>query len=326
MKKINWGIIGCGDVTEVKSGPAFNKVPNSSLIAVMRRNADKARDYAQRHKVPKWYDDADKLISDPDINAIYVATPPSSHEQYTLAAIEAGKHVYVEKPMSVNFSSAIRMANAAKEKNIKLVAAHYRRGWPLFKKVKQLITERAVGDVRFARLELYKKPYTKEELEAPKTSWRVDRTIAGGGLFNDLAPHQLDLMYYFFGEVEKATGYATNQARLYNADDIVAGNILFTNGIMFSGTWCFSVAEHLEKDYCEVFGTKGKIGFSFFDNPKIVITKKNGTETFSFDALEHVQQPMIHEIVKYFLDEGPNPCSGDDGAKIMRLIDQFTGI
>src|SRR4051812_21894478 len=113
MQTINWGIIGCGDVTEVKSGPAFNKVKNSSLVAVMRRNADKAKDYAQRHNVPKWYSDAKLLIDDPDVNAIYVATPPSSHEEYTLAALHAGKSVYVEKPMSLNAASAALMAKVA---------------------------------------------------------------------------------------------------------------------------------------------------------------------------------------------------------------------
>ena len=90
MQTINWGIIGCGDVTEIKSGPAFNKVPNSSLVAVMRRNGAKAADYAKRHNISRWYDEADKLINDPKVNAIYIATPPSSHEEYTLAAINAG--------------------------------------------------------------------------------------------------------------------------------------------------------------------------------------------------------------------------------------------
>ena len=76
MEEIKWGIIGCGDVTEVKSAPAFNKVPHSSLVAVMRRDAAKAQDYALRHGVPKWYINAEQLINDPEINAIYIATPP----------------------------------------------------------------------------------------------------------------------------------------------------------------------------------------------------------------------------------------------------------
>src|SRR6266487_5695812 len=174
MKRINWGIIGCGDVTEIKSGPAFNKVKNSSLVAVMRRNGEKAKDYASRHEVPRWYDDANKLINDPDVNAIYIATPPSSHEEYTMNAIKAGKPVYVEKPMSTDFASASNMMKAAQQKNIKLSVAHYRRAQPLFKKIKQLLNEKKLGDIRFAKLDLYKNPLSKEELNVPKTAWRVD--------------------------------------------------------------------------------------------------------------------------------------------------------
>src|SRR6185312_3073992 len=119
------GIIGCGDVTEIKSGPAFNKVKNSSLVAVMRRDAAKAEDYARRHNVPRWYNDATKLIDDAEVSAIYVATPPSSHAEYAIAAINAGKPVYLEKPMANTYNAAVNIAKVAKEKNVKLVVAHY---------------------------------------------------------------------------------------------------------------------------------------------------------------------------------------------------------
>jgi predicted dehydrogenase len=323
MNKINWGIIGCGDVTEIKSGPAFNKVKNSALVAVMRRDGEKAKDYARRHNVPKWYDDASKLIQDPDINAIYIATPPSSHEEYMIAVAHAGKPVYVEKPMSVNATSAQTMAAMAKNKNIKLSVAHYRRAQPLFKKIKQLVDEKAIGDIRFVRSDIYKKAVTKEEMANPGRAWRVDTTIAGGGLFHDLSPHQLDLMYYFFGEPASARGFAKNQAGLYNADDIVAGNILFENGILFSGIWAFNVDAEVEKDNCEIVGDKGKISFSFFDHKPVTMINNGKTETFSFDPLPHVQQPMIEKVVEYFRGEGPNPCSGEEGAKVMKLIDDF---
>ena len=323
MKKINWGIIGCGDVTEIKSGPAFNKVKNSSLVAVMRRDGAKAKDYALRHHVPRWYDDAQSLIHDPQVNAIYIATPPDSHETYAIAAINAGKPVYVEKPMAVNFAAADNMAAIAKEKNIKLSVAHYRRELPVFKKIKQLLDEKVIGDILFARLEYYRKAFTKDELAAKKL-WRVNPAIAGGGLFHDLAPHQLDLMYYFFGEVEKATGIATNQAGLYEADDLVAGNILFKNGIGFSGLWCFNIPAGDEKDYCEITGTRGKLGFHFFENKTIRVTRNGEEEIFSIDVPQHVQQPLIAKVVAYFLGEGENPCSGEEGAEVMKLIDQIT--
>ena len=128
MQKINWGIIGCGDVTEIKSGPAFNKVPNSSLVAVMRRDAAKAADYAERHEIANWYNDAAKLINDPKVNAIYIATPPDSHEAYALAAMNAGKPVYVEKPMALNYAAAKNMAAVAVEKKNKIIRSTLQEG------------------------------------------------------------------------------------------------------------------------------------------------------------------------------------------------------
>ncbi|HEY6504658.1 MAG TPA: Gfo/Idh/MocA family oxidoreductase [Chitinophagaceae bacterium] len=325
MKKINWGIIGCGDVTEVKSGPAFNKVKNSSLVAVMRRDAAKAEDYARRHQVPKWYNDAARLINDPDVNAVYVATPPSSHEEYTIAALKAGKPVYVEKPMSVNSASAIRMANAAKETNQKLSVAHYRRAMPYFKAIKQLIEDKVIGNIRLARLSLYKKIFSPDDMNDPSKGWRVKKDIGGGGIFHDLSPHQLDLVYYFFGEPGKVTGVSANQANIYDADDIVAGNILFGSGVVFDGVWCVNTAAGDERDHCEIIGEKGKISFSFFDYKPVEVTVDGKTRSMVFDTLPHVQQPMIEKVVEYFLDEGANPCSGEEGVKVMRLIDQFTG-
>ncbi len=323
MKKINWGIIGCGDVTELKSGPAFSNIQNSSLVAVMRRDAGKAEDYAKRHNVPRWYNNASDLINDADVNAVYVATPPSSHEEYTLAALHAGKPVYVEKPISTNLVSALNMAEISRQLNVKLVVAHYRRGQHFFKKIKQLLID-TIGEVRFAKVELFKRALSEQELLVNKNAWRVNKNIAGGGLFHDLAPHQLDLAYYFFGEIENAEGYSLNQANLYDADDIVTGNILFKSGVLFSGTWCFNVDEQDERDTFEIIGSKGRIAFSVFENSVITVTKNNKSETIFSDKPAHVQQPMIEEVVAYFLNKGPNPCSAEEGAKVMQVMEQFT--
>ncbi len=324
MQKIKWGIIGCGDVTEVKSGPAFNKVPNSKLVAVMRRNAAKAEDYAQRHGVPAWYNNANSLINDPAVTAVYIATPPSSHEEYALAALRAGKRVYVEKPMTLNAASAITLMNAANETGVKLTVAHYRRGQPYFKKIKNLITQKTIGEIRFVRMNFCKKALSKEELQKPGIAWRVNPEISGGGLFHDLAPHGLDLMCYFFGAPEKATGFGINQQERYAADDLVTGSIFFKNGVVFNGLWCFNIAENNEQDLCEIVGVNGTIAFSVFGEQKIIVTVNGKTETYLFPPLPHVQQPMIEEVVNYFLDAGPNPCSAAEGVQVMQLLDSFT--
>ena len=321
MTKINWGIIGCGDVTELKSGPAFNKVPNSSLVAVMRRNADKAADYAKRHHVPKWYNNTDELINDPDVNAIYIATPPAFHELYTSAAIKAGKSVYVEKPMSLNFEQAKRMYLAAEEHKIKLVVAHYRREWPLFKKIKELIDAETIGNIHLVKLVYDKPALTVAELADEKIAWRVNPAISGGGFFHDLAPHQLDILYYLFDDAKIIQGIATNQAGIYEAHDMVAGNILFNNNIAFTGSWYFNAAT--PADCCEITGSRGSIRFSFFSSNIIELTVDGITTVYTFDVLQHVQQPMIEKTVSYFWGEADNPCTGYQAAVIMRWIDVF---
>ncbi len=236
----------------------------------MRRNAAKAADYAKRHGVPKWYDDAQQLIDDPDVNAIYVATPPGSHEEYTLRAFAAGKPVYVEKPMSTNSASAKRMLQASLDTGMKLSIAHYRKAQPRFKKVKALLDAAAIGEVRMVNLQLVQPPQSSLIAKTDEF-WRVDPAISGGGLFHDLSPHQLDLLQYFFGDYERANGFAINQAKLYPADDLVMGNIVFKNGVVFNGSWCFTAAEKEEKDLVEIIGSAGKISFSAFSTPSYYV-------------------------------------------------------
>ncbi|HTL09148.1 MAG TPA: Gfo/Idh/MocA family oxidoreductase [Chitinophagaceae bacterium] len=323
MEKIQWGIIGCGDVTEVKSGPAFNKVPDSMLQAVMRRDAAKAADYAKRHGVPCWYADAQALIDDPQVNAIYVATPPDTHEMYTLQALQAGKPVYVEKPMSTNSASAKKMWQAAEDIGIALAVAHYRKEQPRFKKIKALLLAQSIGNVRMVNLQLRQSP-SAALLANPAAVWRVDPAIAGGGLFHDLSPHQLDLLQYFFGPPVKAEGFALNQSGLYAAPDFVSGRLLFANNIACIATWCFAGAKNEDEDLVEIIGNEGSIRFATFSSHHFTLTRRGVAKTFSFDELAHVQQPMIAAVVQYFLGRGPNPSSAADAVVTMEIIDAFT--
>jgi predicted dehydrogenase len=323
INSISWGIIGCGDVTEVKSGPAFKKVNNSRLHAVMRRNAEKARDYAQRHQVPVWYDDADSLINDPEVNAIYVATPPSTHEKYTITALDAGKPVYVEKPMSTDAASARRMMQAAGKSGSKLSIAHYRRQLPVFLKIKELIDKKAVGDIREILIR-YSQPLRAKGFEPREGNWRIDPAVSGGGIFHDLSPHQLDLMLYFFGNPTKVQGTSANRGGNYDADDYVSGNILFSNNVSLQGEWDFNSPEDDTIDLCEIMGTTGKISFSFFTMKEVSVEKNGKIEKITFETLPHVQQPMISKVVEYFLSHAGNPCSAEDGVAVMDMIDAFT--
>lgn len=322
MKAINWGIIGCGDVTEVKSGPAFNKVPNSKLTAVMRRDTAKVTDYAKRHGVGKSYTDAYALINDEEIDAVYIATPPSSHEEYTIASLKAGKPVYVEKPVSLDAKGCQNMVAASKQYNTKLSVAHYRRFQPKFLKIKQLIAEETIGTVLFADLRFFQSP--KAELTAKTAeNWRLNPAISGGGLFHDMAPHQLDITYHLFGKPIEVSGISINQSKSTSADDFVTGKLLFENNIAFSGTWAFNVAEKDIIDSCEIYGTRGKISFSFFGYD-LNWEVDGKSEKILFETIPHVEQPMIEEVVKYFRGERDNPCSAEEALEVMKVMDIFT--
>jgi len=320
MNKIKWGILGCGDVTEIKSGPAFNLVANSQLVAVMRRDAAKAEDYAKRHGVPKWYSNADDLISDPNVNAVYVATPPNAHAELTIKALKAGKPVYVEKPMALNFTECQQMIQASEKYNTPLFVAYYRRALPGFLKVKELVEKGNIGKVRFVNLQLYKSLSNYSAVD--DLPWRVDPKIAGGGHFFDLASHQLDFIDFVFGPVQKVKSVALNQAKKYLAEDIISASFLLPDNVLVNGTWCFTVPDFLQRDSIEIIGEKGIITYSCFDFVPVVLTTEEGKQTFEFAKPKHVQQNMIQLVVNDLLGTGKSPSNGVSGSRTNWLMDE----
>ncbi len=321
MRTLRWGIIGCGNVTEVKSGPGFQKADRSALVAVMRRNGDLARDYAERHGVPRWYDDAQALIDDPDVDAVYIATPPSSHKAYTLAAARAGKPVYVEKPMALNFTECQAMIDACRAANVPLFVAYYRRALAPFLKVKELIDSGAIGTPRFVTLRL-DQPLSLADYNATLPPWRVLPDIAGGGHFVDLGSHMLDCFDFVLGPVRVATGFASRQAKAYPAEDIVTGTFVFESGVHGVGTWCFSAYDRRETT--DIVGSEGQVSYSTFDSPSIVrLTTKAGVTEFPFTYPPHVQQPLIQTIVDDLNGVGRCPSTGESGARTSWVMDQM---
>jgi predicted dehydrogenase len=321
-KILSWGIIGCGDVTEVKSGPAFNKIANSRLVSVMRRDAAKAADYAKRHQVPKWYNDATDLIKDPEVNAVYIATPPKFHEQYAIQALQAGKYVYVEKPVTLNIASCKRMIDCVNITKGKLSVAHYRRALPMFLTIKKMIAENKIGRVKLIQLNMLQ-PHQSPIIANSEKNWRVDPAIAGGGLFFDLAPHQLDIITFIFGNYINCSGITVNQAKLYEAGDAVVGYIELPNNILFTGNWYFTVPDNMEQDECYIIGEKGSLRFPFFGN-KVEMITDNGKEEFSFKHPAHIQQPMIEKVAQYFLGNEPNPCSLEEALVSLEIMENFS--
>lgn len=318
MKTIRWGIIGCGDVTEVKSGPGFQKAQGSELVAVMRRNAALAEDYARRHGVPRWYSNADQLIADPEVDAVYLATPPSSHLQYVLDAAAAGKPVYVEKPMALNAAECDLMIGACQDAGVPLFVAYYRRAMPKFLAVRDMLAAGEIGEVRFARVLLQRVPVLKEADPATRT-WHYVPEVSGGGHLLDMGSHMLDLLDFLLGPVQAAQGIAANQTGMYLAEDSVVASLAFDGGVLGVGAW--NSASHSEEDVIELVGSQGTLRFSCFDPSPITVLQGGATRTVDAEHPAHVQQPLIQTIVDELNGAGHCPSTGESGARTTRVID-----
>lgn len=320
--EIHWGILGCGDVTEVKSGPGFQKATGSSLLAVMRRNGDLAADYAKRHNVPRWYDKAEDLINDKDIHAVYIATPPAAHRELALACAAAGKPCYVEKPMAMSHAQSQEIVAAFAQAGVPLFSAYYRRAMPRFQKIRSLIEDGAIGSVRYANIALHQ-PMGSEDADPAKRPWRLDPAIAGGGRFVDMAAHQLDFLDYLFGPIEDVAGYKACLSGSLDVEDTVSANFRFASGVLGAGNWCFAAGDKLDR--CEIVGSKGRIVFSTFDDMPFSLITAAGAEEFHIPNPPHVQQPLIQSVVNTLLGYGVCPSTGENAARTDAVIDRILG-
>jgi predicted dehydrogenase len=324
MEEINWGIIGCGNVTELKSGPAFSKVRHSKLVAVMRRDKGKAEDYAKRHGVAKWYSDAFQLINDPEVNAVYVATPPDTHAFYSIAAMKAGKPVYVEKPMARNYAECLEMLRVSEETGMPLFVAYYRRTLPAFLKAKELIGDGILGKPLTVNIRLHKSTGQKDQFPE-KQSWHVNPEISGGGYFYDLASHQFDYLDYLFGPVTEVYGVARNLAGYYPAEDTVSAVFSFESGISGTGSWCFAGDREADEDIIEISGTKGKLSFSCFQHGDLKLSLEEGTTNLCFQNPENISHHLIQQVVNELRGEGKCASTGESAARTNWVMEEITG-
>ena len=305
---LRWGIIGCGDVTEVKSGPAYQLTEGFELTAVMRRDAARVKDFAERHGVPKYYTDADRLIRDPEVDAVYIATPPDSHREYALRVAAAGKPCCVEKPLAPTYADGRAIVEAFTQKNLPLFVAYYRRSLPRFTRVKQWLDDGEIGAIRHVNW-LLAKPPSETDL-AGNPNWRTDPEVAPGGYFDDLASHGLDLFTFLLGDIELVHGISLNQQRLYGAKDGITACWQHVGGVTGAGSWNFGSGAALDR--VELLGSAGCITFSVLAEAPLRLSNGVGERELFIEHPKHVQLPHVENMRRELLGgEGyRHPSSG----------------
>ena len=322
MKTIRWGMIGCGDVAEVKSGPGFQKADGSELVAVMRRRGDLAADFARRHGVRASYDDAAALINDPAVDAVYVATPPGAHEELALAVCAARKPAYVEKPMARTHAECRRMIDAFAAAGVPLFVAYYRRALPRFLRARDLVVSGALGRVTGVSYRLagpYHRDIQALARDGAALPWRVQAEHAGGGLFLDLGCHTLDMLDFILGPLEDVQGSASNVATPHLVEDGVAMTFRTAGGAVGAAQWTFASDERA--DEIVISGDRGELRLSTFGNEPVALRRGGELESFDLPNPKHVQQPMIQTVVDHLLGRGHCQSMGVAAARTSAVID-----
>lgn len=325
MKLLQWGFIGCGDVTERKSGPAFSEVEGSSVVAVMSRTEQHARTYAVTHGIKKWYTDAQELIDDPDVNAVYVATPPSSHVTFAIMAMKAGKPVYVEKPLASNYEDCARINRISEQTGVPCFVAYYRRYLPYFQRVKEIVNQGIIGKVINVQIRFSWPPRELDYAHPENLPWRLQPEIAGGGYFYDLAPHQLDLLQDMFGVIVEARGICANRGKLYSAEDSVSAVFQFENGLPGSGSWCFVGHESAREDRILLIGQQGSLSFSVFNYEPIALHTSEGTQHFNVPNPKYVQYPLIRNVCEHLQGVAVCECTSVSATPVNWVLDRILG-
>ncbi|WP_370480158.1 Gfo/Idh/MocA family protein [Tamlana flava] len=320
-KNINWGIIGCGNVTEVKSGPPYQLTNGFAVSAVMRRDKEKLKDYAKRHNIKTIYTNANDLINDKNVDAVYIATPPDSHKEFALKVAAAGKPCCIEKPLTPSYSESLEIYNAFKQKNLPLFVAYYRRSLPRFLKVKEWLDNNFIGQIRHITSHL-SKPASETDL-SKVYNWRTDSKIAPAGYFDDLASHSLDLFAYLLGNFRDAKGISVNQQNLYSAKDAITASWLHDSGVTGSGVWNFGFNDH--KDETIIYGSKGTIEFSVFHENSIILKSDSKSEELFIENPKHIQTPHVENMRNHLIEGIPHPSLGETALHTSWVMDKILG-
>jgi len=316
-----WGMVGCGNVTERKSGPAYQQAIGSDLVAVCSRRADKAEDYARRHGVTRSHAGLDDLLADKTVDAVYVATPPASHPEIARRIAAAGKPCCIEKPLANTSAEAMLIADEFASRNLPLFVAFYRRSLPRFRQLADWINDGRIGAVRHIHWSLTRAPNAADIGGAD--NWRTDPAHAPGGYFDDLACHGLDLFDQLLGPLDGAHGQALHQHQLYKAPSGFAASWQHANGSTGSGLWNFAAAGR--EDQVRILGSHGEIRFSVFEDEPVILEAAGETDSRLIANPDPVQLPHVQAMINHLNGKAPHPAIAANALRTVRAIDAIRG-
>jgi 1,5-anhydro-D-fructose reductase (1,5-anhydro-D-mannitol-forming) len=315
MDSIRWGIIGCGNVAEFKSGPPLYQTPGSELIAVMRRDATKAADFAQRHGAHRWYTDPATLIADADVNAIYIASPHALHAAHVKLTAEAGKIVLCEKPLGISTTEAQACVDVCRSHDVPLSVPYYRRYWPIVRKMRELLNDGAIGRVVAARVQL-----ADYFVGDPDRPWLTARASSGGGALANAGSHWVDLIRYLLGDIVSVSAHCSSHTSGFETEDTIVVQLATVEHALVSLS--ITLQSPINTNEFDISGTGGRLrATSLADGQLILDRVGRESQSMSLPRSRFAHAEFITELIDRLRSDQPVPVPGEEAVAVWRSME-----
>lgn len=312
---LRWGLIGCGDISQKRVAPALRDLPEAELVAVNRAQFDKVEEFASKFGAQRVYREWEDLLKDPNIEAVYVATPVHLHAPITIAAAEAGKHVLCEKPMALNLDECDEMIRACGQNHRKLGIAYYRRFYPVVKRVRELLLSQEIGQVILAQINAFE--FFNPEPEHPR-AWFVDKQQAGGGPMFDFGCHRIEVLLNLLGGIKGVEGSVKQIAFKRDVEDTAIAVLDFRSGPQAIISVTHAAFE--PQDTLDIFGSKGSIHVPVLNNGALQIVTSQGDRSEDHPPHPNFHSELIEDFAKAVFGDRDPEVDGEMGREVNRVL------
>lgn len=314
---VRWGTLGCARVFERRMAPAFAAAANASLVAVASRTREKAQATALRHGIDRAYDSYDALLADPQIDAVFIPLPNDQHAYWTLRALDAGKHVLCDKPMTLTFADARQCAAKASDRGLRLMEGFMYRHHPQHQRIAQIIDTGAIG-----RPTLFRAQFTYPAArDLSNIRWNVAQ---GGGALLDVGVYGVNAARWRFG-AEPIAVFAAGAI-----DEETGVDVHCALTLEFDGGRTAQVVGGFDQAFAsryEVIGTEGSVtaerAFQVGEQGVRVSILRSNRDEAEVETWPHLDQ-YAREVETFsaaVLDPALSLAPGEDGVAQARVVE-----
>jgi len=316
MSKVRWLLVGTGDIATKRVAPAITAVSGSALVGVCDVVRDRAEALAKTEGATEIFTNYEEALKQTNADAVYLATPVGLHASQAIRALGAGKHVLVEKPLGLTGADARAAADAAKGKSLKAGCAYFRRFYPRYQHVKDMLAKGEFGKVVLVRMTYFS--WFNPARDDPKY-WRVVRAKSGGGVLSDMGSHMFDVLIGLFGLPKRVWARCENQVHAWDVEDSAVMTMGLANGAQVVGSfhWNSKTWSH----EFEIVGTEAKVKWHPYDTGKVVKTVGRDVQELDLPNAENVHVPLVEDFVRAVRDYRDPAVTLEEAARTNVLLD-----